>query len=273
MNQPDPVGRLYDRLLGSETDKIAADNLTIHKRLHFPSTLRDQGIFDSNDWLRANIELPPAGHILDAGCGVGGTLFALLGERHAGLGITLSPRQVAVARQEAVRRGVDNRCHFQQQNYDEPLEQRFDLAVSIEALIHSPNLAATLQNLSTHLHRGGQLALLEDMTSEKWATSPTNSRLAQIWQQSWCLHIAYTESAYRQGLEQAGLQVVKTADFTPYVHTNPWPFWLIRFAWRGSRWLPQQWRGAKDLFVGGWALEALYRRGLLKYQVIIAEKV
>ena len=272
MSQSNPIGQLYDRLLGSESDTIEAKNLTIHKRLRFPPSLRTQGIDDSNDWLRANVKLPQTAHILDAGCGVGGTLFSLLGNTHHGVGITLSAKQVAVAQNEALRRGIGNRCQFRQQSYDAPLSQSFDLIVSLESLIHSSNLAASLQNLSSHLRPQGQFVLIEDMSMENLASNPSNDQLARIWRQSWCLHVVYTEDAYRNGLARAGLRVIKTTDFTPYVHTYPWPAWLIQVAWHSSRWLPQQQRGAKDIFVGGWALEALYRRGLLKYKAIIAEK-
>ena len=154
VNNSKAIGDLYDRLLGAERGKIAEKDLTIHKRLRFPPEMQVRGIFDCNDWVRAQISLPAKAHILDAGCGVGGSLFTLMGAGHSGVGITLSGRQVAVAEREAVRLGFADRCRFLQQSYDQPLADKFELILSIEALTHSQNLSTSIQNLSQHLQPG-----------------------------------------------------------------------------------------------------------------------
>ena len=112
MSHERAVGQLYDRLLGSEVERVAAANYAVHKRLRFPV---GWGLADSNDWLARHLDLPAGAHILDAGCGVGGTLFALLAERRTGVGLTLSERQLALAQAEASRRGLAGRCQFQLQ--------------------------------------------------------------------------------------------------------------------------------------------------------------
>src|SRR5439155_1164148 len=75
-------------------------------------------------------------HVLDAGCGFGGTVFhwrARVGGRYEGL--TLSRVQLDVARREARRRGVDDVCSFHLRSYDEHLAPEFDVVVAIESLI------------------------------------------------------------------------------------------------------------------------------------------
>lgn len=263
------VAALYDRLLAAETGKLSDNNWTIHKRLRFPPAVQIEGVHDSNDWIRRNIDLAPEAHLLDAGCGVGGTLFALLAAQRTGVGITLSRQQVAVAQQEAVRRGVTDRCHFRQQSYDDPLDDTFDFILSLESLAHSRDLTASIDNLSRHLKPGGQFLVLEDMA----VGDLSDQGLAQVVQQSWCLQHTYSELHYRTALEGAGLQLSRAVDFTPYVPVKPWPAWLIKFSWQLTQRLPPSRRGSQDIFVGGWALEALYRRRLMKYQLLLAQKV
>ena len=269
MTTPQAIGKLYDRLLGAETNKVADQNFTIHKRLHFPASEQARGIHDSNDWLRVNIDLPDDAHILDAGCGVGGSLFALLADGRSGVGITLSQKQCAVAQNEAQRLGLTTRCQFRQQSYDDPLPGTFDLILSIEALIHSSHLAISIQNLSRHLRPDGRLVIIEDMARQDLSTNP----VAKIWQQSWYVQTAYTATAYQQAITAAGLQLVQTADFTPYLQAKPWPSWLVQTAWHLTQTLSTTWRGSTDIFVGGWALERLYRRKLMQYQAIVAKRV
>lgn len=268
LEETEPVANLYDRLLEAEVKKVAQDNLTIHKRLHFSQEEQEKGIIDSNDWIRANIEILDTAHLLDAGCGVGGSLFALLNETRTGLGITLSQKQVLVAQEEATRRGLSERCRFRQQSYDVPLGETFDFILSIESLAHSQELTASVANLARHLRPEGHIFLLEDMASLNLG----EHKLAGILQQSWCLHTLYTRLQYRNALANAGLHIVKAVDLTPYVQSNPWPAGFIQLVWRLINKMPASWRGTKDVFVGGWALENLYRNGFMKYQAILAQK-
>ncbi|MFT5195658.1 MAG: SAM-dependent methyltransferase [Candidatus Promineifilaceae bacterium] len=271
MNHLAKVGGLYDRLLGSETEKLAENNLTIHKRLTFPN-----GEFaDTNDWILNHLKLPDHAHILDAGCGVGGTLFALLSTQEGGqekqptgIGITLSQQQVKVAKQQAARLGLASRCAFLQHSYDDPLDERFDLIISIEALIHSPELATSIKNLSQHLKPAGKLLIIEDMAQKGIVGTP----ITKIWKQSWSIQNIYSQHDYLQALDTAGLKIAQNIDFTPFVRAKKWPSWLIQLAWAITQKLPVRWRGAKDIFIGGWALEHLYRHDFVRYRVIIGER-
>ena len=75
---------------------------------------------------------------LDAGCGYGGTIFALqaaLGGRWHG--VTVSARQCAVGRKVAHDRGVADTVTFARRSYDAPPVRSYNLICAIESLIHS----------------------------------------------------------------------------------------------------------------------------------------
>jgi hypothetical protein len=65
---------------------------------------------------------------------------------------------------------------------------------------------------------------------------------------------------------------MREVDLTPYVQVKPWPEWLVQFSWRLTQKMPPSWWDTKDVFVGGWALESLYRTRLVKYQVLLVSK-
>ena len=64
MSHERAVGQLYDRLLGSEVERVAAANYAVHKRLRFPV---GWGLADSNDWLARHLDLPADARILGSG--------------------------------------------------------------------------------------------------------------------------------------------------------------------------------------------------------------
>ena len=260
MSHERAVGQLYDRLLGSETGRVVAANFAVHKRLRFPA---GWGLADSNDWLARHLELPAEAHILDAGCGVGGTLFALLGADRTGVGLTLSERQLGLAQAEASRRGLADRCQFRLQSYDEPIAGQFDLIICLEALVHSLDPDATIAHLARHLRRDGQLVLLEDMA----LTDLHANRAAQILSQSWHIPRLTMRAEIQQALTAAGLQLAEAHDFTPYVRARPWPGWLIRTLWRL---LGRHQISSAGIFVAGLAQENLYRHQLLSYRLLRA---
>jgi cyclopropane fatty-acyl-phospholipid synthase-like methyltransferase len=106
--------------------------------------------------------------VIDAGCGLGGTVFYLrsrLGGRYDG--ITLSPSQRDRAERAARRLGVADSCRFHVFSFDDDLgaiaPDGADLIVAIESLAHSPDVSRTIANLTRALRPGGRLAVVEDV--------------------------------------------------------------------------------------------------------------
>ncbi len=101
---------------------------------------------------------------LDAGCGYGGTMFAL----QAALGgcwhgITISPRQCAVGAKAARQKGLADAVTFACGSYDEPQTPGYNLIYGIESLVHSIDPARTVANLAGALRPGGTFIIVDDM--------------------------------------------------------------------------------------------------------------
>lgn len=102
----------------------------------------------------------PFDHVLDLGTGSGAILLSLLAARpHAsGLGADISADALDVARQNAERLGVADRCLFLNASWYDGVEGRFDLIVSNPPYIATDEMAG----LAPELAYEPRLALTDD---------------------------------------------------------------------------------------------------------------
>lgn len=107
--------------------------------------------------------------ILDVGCGVGGTLYALLSDGLTSYrGISASAAEIYMARQVAAFQNLDvNKKYdvvFEQGSYDEVLPAKnYTVAIAIESLSYSRNLENTIDNIVNSLKPGGVLIIVDDV--------------------------------------------------------------------------------------------------------------
>jgi release factor glutamine methyltransferase len=81
--------------------------------------------------------------ILDLGTGTGALLLALLAEcpKATGIGVDLSSAACAVARDNAQKNGLSSRATIRQGNWDEGIDERFDLVLSNPPYIEKATIA------------------------------------------------------------------------------------------------------------------------------------
>jgi cyclopropane-fatty-acyl-phospholipid synthase len=96
----------------------------------------EQAQFDKKAHIAAKLALEPGQRVLDIGCGWGG--MALFLHKVAGvdvLGVTLSERQLKIARERAAAAGVSDQVKFELMDY-RLLEEQFDRIVSVGMFEH-----------------------------------------------------------------------------------------------------------------------------------------
>lgn len=214
---------------------------------------------------------------IDAGCGVGGTIFYLyahLGGEYDG--VTVSATQRARAQREAPSRGLDGRCRFHVRSYDEDLSDLApggaDLITAIESLAHSSDPARTVRNLAKALAPGGRLVIVDDMPSE---ALPREDADFAGFREGWrCPVVVRGRDLYRM-IADAGLTLERDEDLTPLVAQRD-PRRLDRLM-RLNRRLRAvlRWRSAAtvlDSLWGGLLLERLYQRGAMSYRFLLAQR-
>lgn len=225
----------------------------------------------------ADVATPPVLDVLDAGCGLGGTIFYLharIGGRFTG--VTLSDAQCARASAEAVRRGVAADCRFLVRNYDADLADLLpagvDLIVAIESLAHAVDPAASVARMARCLRPGGRLLFVDDVPSD---ALPRDDADFAAFRAGWLCPAVANDAALAAALAGAGLSVLRDDDLTPYVpQRRPAALavlvWLHRLAAGVLRSTPAG--PLLGALGGGLRLERLYRRGMARYRLIVARR-
>ena len=255
----------------------ATADLTMHKTLQVqgdaaPSYTGAAQRLWINDLALDAAETGPEPHVLDAGCGFGGTVFRWhekVGGRYDGL--TLSRVQHRLALREARRRRVESNCRFHLRSYDDPIAERYDVVISIEALVHSPEFPQTFQNLCEALRPGGKLVVAEDIVLEGGEGDSDLEKLRKYWG----LARVPTEGSYRAAIETNGLRVLRDADYSEGFRTSA-PEKLAKLEARYLRLydlIPLEGpRFVLAAFLGGLALERLYQKRLVRYRLLVLQR-
>ena len=126
--------------------------------------------------------LRPGMRVLDIGCGPGDVSFIaarLVGPTGTVLGVDAAPEMVELARARAAEQGLAA-VHFTQSTIDAvALEEPVDAVVGRLILMHLPDPAATLRQLSTWVRPGGVIAFSEnDITGAR--SIPDMPRFRQV---------------------------------------------------------------------------------------------
>lgn len=163
-----------------------------------------------------DLPLSEASTVLDIGCGIGGTARYLADEYGARVvGVDLSEEYCNVARELTRRVQLGDRVTFRQGDaLDVPVESgRCDLVVSEHVQMNVPDKKGYVREIVRVLRPGGHLALYEIFAGAEdechfpvpWADGPSVSFLA-------------APDAFRETVEEAGMDVVQWTDCTEEAH-------------------------------------------------------
>lgn len=253
-------------------------SLTMHKTLQIPP--EKQSLYNQknqseyiNDLAFESVLLAENFVVLDAGCGFGGTIFRWYSRRPGHyVGFSLSPYQIRIARNQAVKRGISSYCHFFVKNYEDPLTENYHVILSIESLIHASDLCRAMENLTAALVPGGQMIIIEDMAADDLQSDDSDLLLLK---KAWRLNQFPRRSDYLALFQKNGLQVVKESDLTEWVKIGQEQGLKSRKRKLQllQRILPfQNVSLLVNAFMGGLALEELYRRHHARYILLVGQK-
>ena len=246
--------------------------LTVHRALADPKAGGRATFTRLHDLLLEHVPVNVAPRVLDAGCGLGGTMLMLAHERRATcVGVTLSESQAASANAAAARAGLSERVRAHVRSYDQPPAGPFDLIIAIESLAHSADPVASIGALTSVLAPGGFFIVVDDMPE------PTTGASAdlEIFKRGWQCPALLPEPAYLRALTTLGLQIQRRDDLSDVC--RPRSFAHIALLARLNRWTHRvAWspalRQVMDSHMGGLALERMIRRGQVHYRMLVAYK-
>lgn len=273
------VAAYYDRL--ARWNAVArvvgygggSDALTVHRVLADPRADGRATRTRLHDIVVEEIGAMSHPRVLDAGCGLGGTMLALA-ERWSGkyTGLTLSQTQADVARSAIAQMQRSDTIEVRVRSYDTPPDGPFDLIVAIESLLHSADPLRSLTGLTATLAPNGRIAIVDDMPVAEAAGS---SELAAF-RHGWHCGALWSRDEYRAALNTLGLDVTVDRDLSGDCRIRSLGqirrlTWLNRAA---HRLVPHAgFRGVMDSHRGGLALEYLSRTGLMQYRLLVARRL
>lgn len=271
------LSRFQDLARGVAHD-TGQKTLTVHRHLR-----ADDGTV-SGDVLHAQLveavratagDAATPADVLDAGCGLGGTIFYLqarLGGRYTG--ITLSDTQCTRATAEAVRRGLADVCRFAVRDYDADLADLLpsgvDLVVAIESLAHAPDPAATIGRLAARLRPGGRLLLVDDVPRDTLAWDDPDFAGFRA---GWLCPAVANDAALGAAFAAAGLSMCHDEDLTSRVKArHPVALTALLLVTRAAAAVAAVTpaRLLMGALLGGLRLERLYARGVVRYRLVVA---
>lgn len=238
----------------------------IHKKLQF----KEEKYIDISDWIIEHLKINEKNFILDAGCGVGYLLTRICTSLNCtGLGISLSEKEIAFAKERSWKQGYEKRILFDQKSFDEKLDARFDLIIAIESIKHSDSIQNTIENLVAHLKPGGQIFILDD-----FETDNRFSFLKKQVKKYWAVKSFYNFNSVLEKFKALNLQF-EVADFTLNVaytkkRTAAIKLFLTYPILLLTKILPVF--NIVSIFFAGFCLERLYKKRALEYKAIIATK-
>lgn len=208
------------------------DNLAVHFGYTDESTRsHTDALKNMNRVLADRVRIQPGERVLDAGCGVGGSSLWLATERGAEVvGITLAARQAAMARDNAIRRGVTDRVQFEVADFTAtPFpDASFDVVWAVESMCHAPRKAAFYREAARLLRPGGRVVVADFVRAARPLDS-TGERLLHEWLDGWAVPDIDTPGEHLAHLASAGFAEPRLDDVT--THTRPSLRRLYRMAY------------------------------------------
>jgi len=295
MTTADPVAHYYDRNTGRFLRFGGGrDALAIHRELWGPGV---RTATDAKRYVNRLLgdRLGPVGHppttaaastltVVDLGCGVGGTLFDLADRFPDGVmhGVTVSPAQVALARDLATRRGVAGRVHFHLGDFERlgsegrgphgvPVDAQ--AAVAVESFAHASDPDAFFRTAAGCVLRpGGRLLLVDDfLTHPVEALDARGRRWVRAFAEGWRLGSVLTPDAVASHAARAGFVVREDLDLTPLVRLGRPRDHAIRVIAPGLERLGLSRVPFFGNMIGGNALQEGLRNGVLAYRMLVFE--
>jgi trans-aconitate methyltransferase len=215
--------------------------------------------------------------IIDFGCGVGGTLL-YLAERFPDArltGVTVSNRQVEIARRFGQVAGYADRCSFVLGDFQScDLGHRADCIVAVEAFVHSASTEAFLTNAARHLRPRGHLIIVDDfLASEVDSLDAQQRRRVHQFRSGWRVPSVCTTEHLIDAATTHGLMVEKSVDLTPL--TRPGSRARDRLTAAASPVLARL--GLSGIpfcgnLIGGNALQIGLKEGFIGYHLLVFQK-
>jgi tocopherol O-methyltransferase len=193
----------------------------MHYGLWWPETRHlGEALLNTQRFLAEQGQLQATDRVLDAGCGVGGSSVWLAENLGCTvLGITLSQRQVARARQWAEAQGQVAQVQFERRDFCATAlpAEGFDVVWAIESACHANDKRAFLQEAHRLLRPGGRLLVCDFMRHRPLAqTTPAYAQ----WLDGWAIPGLWAAEQWQKAAQSVGFAMGRYQDLTDAIRPS-----------------------------------------------------
>jgi cyclopropane fatty-acyl-phospholipid synthase-like methyltransferase len=197
------------------------DNLALHYGYwddHKPYN-HSQALLNTNRELYKAANIQASDHVLDAGCGLGGSsLWMAKAHQNKVIGITISEKQAQYANHQAQKRRLDHLVNFKVADYCQtPFEaESFDVIWALESSCYALNKGNFLKEAYRLLRKGGRLALCDAFMLQR-EFDETQWKTVMAFLNGWLVPNLSDRTTFTQLLTQTGFQSSQIYDISQQV--------------------------------------------------------
>jgi tocopherol O-methyltransferase len=188
----------------------------IHYGFWFPNTKNFvEALINTNKEIIKKANLTNSDFVLDAGCGIGGTLNFLAQQTGcSGIGITLAEKQVAQANALSAQKSLQQQTSFEQGDY---LKTRFNnnsftVAYAMESMCYANEKLDFLTEMHRILKPGGKLVVFDYFLEPTQQQNPQAKALIKQWLDLWAVDVLDAHTDFEQKATKAGFSIVEAAN-------------------------------------------------------------
>jgi cyclopropane fatty-acyl-phospholipid synthase-like methyltransferase len=172
-----------------------------------------------NEVMAAKARITEKDHVLDAGCGVGGSSIALAKKTGCRVtGVTICPRQVKLAYKNAEKEGVAHLTDFYEMDYQNTTfeDGKFDVVWGLESICYAESKEAFIKEAFRVLKSNGRLIVADGFAS-KDEYFGKEKKLMQRWLDGWIVNFLNTPRDFIAFAKKAGFAKSDYTDVTEKV--------------------------------------------------------
>jgi cyclopropane fatty-acyl-phospholipid synthase-like methyltransferase len=173
-----------------------------------------EALLNINKILSEEVNITADDHVLDAGCGIGGSCLWLA--QNVGcksVGISLSRKQVEQAKELAGTQKLDGLVTFFEKDYTSTgPDSSFDVVWAIESVCYIPDKSSFTREAYRLLKKGGRLIIADFFKMGN--LQHDESALVKRWANGWAIEDYVTEEDFEQQLKETGFSNIRFRNVT-----------------------------------------------------------